>query len=181
MTTMVRNLWGAAAMAAFLLAMVVNTSWAEVTYRLGSGDKLRVIVFGEEELSGEFEVDGSGSMTVPLVGEVQVGGKTLREAEQTIAAAYTGDYLVNPKVNVEVLNYRPIFILGEVKKPGNYPYINGMTVLQAVSVAEGYTYRAKRNNVIIKRTVDGQQNEMSVGENEPVIPGDVIHVDERFF
>ena len=150
-------------------------------YKLGPGDRVRVIVYGEKDLSGEYEVDGTGSLTLPLVGEVNVGQKSVREAEQTVITAYLGDYLINPRVNVEILNYRPVFILGEVKTPGNYPYISGMTVLQAVTVAGGYTYRAKKSNMTLRRMVGKEEQEIDVTETTRIFPGDILTVQERLF
>src|SRR5437868_11183018 len=97
-------------------------------YKLGTGDKVRVTVFNEKDLSGDFDVNDQGVIALPLIGQVPVRGKSLSEVETTIAGRYGKDYLIDPKVNVEVLNYRPFFILGEVKNPGSYPYVNGMKV-----------------------------------------------------
>ena len=154
---------------------------AAPVYTLGPGDKVRLMIYGEDEISGEYELDGTGALTLPLVGEVLAGGLSVREAEQKINDAYKGDYLINPRVNVEVMNYRPIFILGEVKTPGNYAYINGMTALQAVTVAGGYTYRARKNKISLRRAVDGEEKEMYINEKARVFPGDIINVEERFF
>src|SRR5690606_8384373 len=102
-----------------------------------------VTVYGEPDLSGDFELDGGGKMALPLLGEVRVGDMTLREAEQAIAARLHPDYLIDPKVSIQVVNYRPFYILGEVKSPGSYPFVNGITVVQAVALAGGFTYRAR--------------------------------------
>ncbi len=150
-------------------------------YQLGSGDRLKIVVYGEPELSGEFDVDGSGVLSLPLVGEVQGGGLTVRALERVIENAYRGDYLLNPRVSAEVLNFRPFYILGEVKNPGNYPYISGMTALNAVAVAGGYTYRARKNQIQVTRTIGGREEELILSEGDKVMPGDVIHIDERFF
>lgn len=151
-----------------------------IEYTLGSGDRLRVIVFGEEDLSGEFEVDGSGSVSLKLLGRVQVGGMTLPQAErQIVAGLKSGGFLIDPRVAVEVMNFRPFFILGEVEKRGQYPFVNGMTVAQAVAIAGGYTYRAAQNRITIERF--GTKGERPAGENMPVLPGDIIRVPERFF
>src|SRR5690606_40796847 len=115
-------------------------SAGRVEYRLGPQDKIQVTVFNEPDLSGEFELDGEGRVALPLIGDVTVGGMTVRNAEQTIAAELYPDYLQNPKVSIQVTNYRPFYILGEVKEPGGYPYANDMTVIQAVALAGGFTY-----------------------------------------
>lgn len=149
-------------------------------YRLDTGDKLRITVFGEEELSGEFEVDDSGSISLPLIGEVPAATKSVRELERAVAKQLADGYLVNPRVSIEVLNYRPFYILGEVEKPGKYPYVNGMTVLNAVAVAGGYTYRARKEQIIVVR---GGKNgeEITARESTPVLPGDIVRVPERLF
>jgi polysaccharide export outer membrane protein len=150
-------------------------------YRLGTGDKVRITVFGEKDLSGDFDVNDQGVAALPLIGPTKLAGKTISEAETQITASYAKDYLVNPRVNVEVLNYRPFFILGEVKNPGSYPYVNGMTVVNAVALAGGYTPRAKRDHVMVKRAAKAVAGEQEVGEDAVILPGDVIRVPERFF
>lgn len=150
-------------------------------YRLGSGDKLRVTVFNEKDLSGDFDVSDQGLVAMPLIGQVRVGGLTISEAQQLITEKYGKDYLVSPRVNVEVLNYRPFFILGEVKNPGSYPYVSGMTVLNAVALAGGYTPRGNRSNITVKHGANPQGSEESIQEDAVVLPGDVIRVHERFF
>jgi polysaccharide biosynthesis/export protein VpsN len=152
-----------------------------VAYRLGSGDKVRVTVFGEKDLSGDFEVNDQGIVALPLIGPVQVAGKTINEVEAVITQKYGKNYLVNPRVNVEVLNYRPFYILGEVQKPGSYPYVGGMTVLNAIALAGGYTPRADRDDIKIKRAATPSAGEQPVTENSVVLPGDVVSVPERFF
>ena len=149
-------------------------------YRLGSGDKLRVIVFGEQDLSGEFDVTGAGKVSLPLIGQVQAAGLTLDEFEHEVGEKLRQGYLTNPKVSVEVLNYRPFYIIGEVTKPGEYPYTNGMTVLNAVAVAGGYTYRANDEKVFITR---GNSTEAGYPINQAlkVLPGDIVRIPERFF
>lgn len=154
---------------------------ATVAYKLGSGDKLRVTVFGEKDLSGDFDVNDQGIVALPLIGPVAVGGKTLSEAESIITEKYGKNYLVNPRVNVEVLNYRPFYILGEVGRPGSYPYVGGMTMLNAIALAGGYTPRANRDRIEVKRAANPNGAEQEMHENDPVLPGDVIRVPERFF
>ncbi|NIJ41613.1 polysaccharide export outer membrane protein [Parvibaculum indicum] len=149
-------------------------------YRLGSGDKLRVIVFGEEDLSGEFDVTGAGMVSLPLIGQVRAQGLTVDEFENAIRNKLLDGYLKNPRVSVEVLNYRPFYIIGEVNSPGQYPYTSGMTVLNAVAVAAGYTYRANEDRVYITRG-DGEEEAYAADQTVKVLPGDVIRVPERFF
>lgn len=150
-------------------------------YTLGGGDELRVIVFGEDDLSGEFVVDGDGFVALPLIGEVQAGGLTLREFEQEVATALAEGYLRDPRVSAEVLNFRPFYIIGEVSNGGEYPFVQGMTVLNAVAVAGGYTYRADRNRVFITRVNSPGELEYQASQGVNVLPGDIIRIPERFF
>ncbi|WP_262692800.1 polysaccharide biosynthesis/export family protein [Kordiimonas aestuarii] len=150
-------------------------------YQLGSGDKIRVTVYGEEDLSGEFELDGTGLVALPLIGPVSVGGNDVATAEKAIGEKLADGYLVNPRVSIEVLNYRPFYILGEVKQPGSYPYVNGMTVLNAIALASGFTYRANEKKIVITRKVNGEERKVTVEDTTLVYPGDIIRVPERFF
>lgn len=148
-------------------------------YRLGSGDKIKVTVFGHENMSGEFSVAGNGSVSLPFIGSVKAGGRTISQLERTIVLRLTPDYLKNPRVSVEVLNFRPFDIIGEVTKPGSYPYRSGMTVINAVAMAGGFTYRAKENGFRIKRAGKGTSEKAQ--RNTLVLPGDVIEILERWF
>lgn len=150
-------------------------------YRLGPGDALRVIVFGEEQLSGEFRVDGAGKVAMPLIGEVNAKDRTSRQLESEIADRLSQGYVKDPKVSVEVLTHRPFFILGEVRNPGQYQYVNGMTALSAVAMAGGYTYRAKEDHVLIARGSDPKKELRRAPVTTPVMPDDVIRVPERYF
>lgn len=153
----------------------------EPDYRLGPGDKLRVIVYGEEDLTGEFVVGGSGAVALPLVGEVNVKDRTVAEFQTDVATRLREGYLTDPKVSVEVLTYRPFFILGEVNKPGTYPYTSGLTVITAVATAQGFTYRANTKKVFLKRANESREREMPLGAALLVQPGDTIRIGERFF
>ena len=151
---------------------------ADEEYRLGTGDQLRITVFGHEDLSMEtVEVDSGGRITMPLAGDLRVVGRTQREVEQSIVEALSPEYLKNPVVSVEVLEHRAFYIIGEVADPGPYPYTGGMRVINAVAMAGGFTYRAVEDEFVIQR--DGQP--ISAGKETPVRPGDVIEVAERFF
>jgi polysaccharide export outer membrane protein len=151
-------------------------------YRLGSGDRVRVTVFGEKDLSGDFAVSDKGTVSMPLIGDVRAAGKSLREFEAEIVRQLRPDYLRNPKVSVEVVNFRPFYIIGEVQKPGGYPYVAGMTVMQAVALAGGFTYRARESSVVIRRALkSGGYREEEAGPTAPVFPGDTVRVRERFF
>ena len=153
----------------------------QAEYKTGSGDKLRVTVFGHEDLSGDFLVDGSGYVSLPLIGNVKAGDSTARELEMAIIDKLKPDYLKNPRVGVEVLNYRPFYILGEVKNPGSYPYVSGMKVINAIALSGGYTYRGRENRVLITRAADPERKQIPADHDTVVLPGDVIEVPERFF
>ena len=148
-------------------------------YRLGDGDQIRVIVFSEPDLSGEFEVDDTGAVSLPLIGQVGAGGKTLREFEESIKEQLRQGYLKDPRVSVQVLNYRPFYIIGQVNQPGEYPYVNGMNVLNAIALAGGYTPRG--NTFKVRITRDGQESTHAASAGTILEPGDVIQVPERFF
>lgn len=150
-------------------------------YRLGAADKLRITVFGEEALSGEFVVNGSGQISMPLIGEVQATGLTLPQFQERVAATLADGYINEPRVSAEVLNYRPFYILGEVKKPGEYPYTAGLTVVNAVATAEGFTYRADTRRVYIKRADSSGEQAFPLTTAIQVAPGDTVRIGERFF
>ncbi len=152
------------------------------SYRLGPGDQVRIITFGEENLTGEFRVNDSGNIALPLIGAVHSAGLTSGELETVVAAALRRDNLVrNPSVAVEVIAYRPIYVLGEVNKPGQYAYQPGMTVVTAVAVAGGFTYRAVEGYAAVVRTVEGKAIEGKASRQAFVQPGDVVTVFERRF
>jgi polysaccharide export outer membrane protein len=149
-------------------------------YRLDSGDQLRITVFRHEDLSGEFVLDGNGNLALPLIGEVRGGGRTLRELESQIETAFNeGGFLVNPQVGIEVLSYRPFYILGEVNQPGSYAYVSGMTGITAVAMAGGFTNRARQSSMSVQRR--GEDGRRSMGLASTVLPGDILNIDERFF
>jgi protein involved in polysaccharide export with SLBB domain len=151
-------------------------------YRLASGDRVRVTVFRHVDLSGEFQLDGEGFFAMPLVGEIQGGGLNARQLETEIEKRLKdGGYLVNPQVGIEVLNYRPFYIIGEVNNPGSYQYVNGMTVINAVALAGGFTYRADQDDIIINRGGSQGPEVEDVLLDTEVLPGDIINVTERFF
>ncbi|WP_425061643.1 polysaccharide biosynthesis/export family protein [Pyruvatibacter mobilis] len=155
----------------------------DIKYQLDAGDRVRVIVFNEPDLSGEFEVDGTGVVSLPLIGKVSARGLTARDFEDAIATALLDGYLKDPRVSIEVLNFRPFYIIGEVENGGEYDYVPDMTVLNAVALAGGYTYRADDRRVYI--TQAGANSEVEVrldeGAGIQVLPGDIIRVPERFF
>lgn len=155
-------------------------AFADEAYRLGPGDKIKVTVFGHEDLSGEFELDATGSVALPLIQSVPAGGRTPAQLEKEITGRLEPEYLRNPKVSVEVLSYRPFYIYGEVMKPGSFPYVNGMTVYNAIALAGGFSYRARTSSVRLRRA-EGDKAAADVPLETVVRPGDVIEVRERYF
>jgi polysaccharide biosynthesis/export protein len=150
-------------------------------YTLDSGDKLRVVVFGQDGLTNSYSVDAGGNITMPLIGAVSARGLTTAELSAAIGARLKQGFIREPHVAVEIEAYRPFFILGEVTYPGQYPYVANMTVETAVAIAGGYTPRALHERVVISRTVDGQTVRTTVPVGTPVRPGDTVIVDERWF
>lgn len=169
----------------FLLTAAAPVRAAEdltvASYRLDAGDKVRVTVYGHEDLSGEFEVDGTGGLALRLAGTVQAEGLTAAELEAAIVGKLKPDYLRDPRVSVEILGYRPVYVIGEVQSPGSYPYTSGMTAINAVALAGGYTYRAQKSKVTIVRGTEQDQKTIKADPDTPLLPGDVIEVPERFF
>ncbi|QEL22581.1 polysaccharide export protein [Bosea sp. F3-2] len=150
-------------------------------YRLASGDRLRIIVFGQDNLSNIYAVDGSGRISMPLINTVEAQGRTTQQLAQAIEAKLRGGYLREPKVSVEVDAYRPFFVLGEVTTSGQFPFVNGMTVQTAVAIAGGFTPRGQRSSAEVTRQVDGQTVTATVPITYPVQPGDTIVIKERWF
>lgn len=171
----------------FLIAMAfvpLDGAWAQepsLEYRLGPGDKVKVTVFGEEDLSGEYELGSLGVIAMPLIGAVRGATRTEKELEEAISAKLIDGFLKNPRVAVEVLNYRPFYIIGEVKRPGSYPFVNGMSVINAVAMGGGFTYRAAEKNIFITRSNDRDKKKEKADFRTRVLPGDVIRVEERLF
>jgi polysaccharide export outer membrane protein len=150
-------------------------------YRLATGDRLRVSVYGHDDLSGEFEVDGRGQLSLPLIQDIDAANKTLNELEADITDELQPDYLKNPRVSVEILSYRPFYIVGEVNDPGSYPFVSGMTVINGVALAGGFTYRAQKTRIKIIRDHTTSKEEIEASADTAVLPGDVIEIGERFF
>lgn len=164
-------------------ASVSRSSGAEAGsgYKLGSGDKLHMNVFGQKDLNGDYVVDGGGNVQLPLIGEIHAAGKTVGEFQREVTAKLADGFLVNPNVTIEVTNYRPFYIMGEINKPGEYPYVNGMSVLNAVALAGGFTVRADDSEVYIRRNGADKEKQYPADETTKVYPGDIIRVPERFF
>lgn len=150
-------------------------------YQLGAGDKIRLNVFGEEELSGEFVVSGAGLLSIPLAGDIPAAGRTIGDVQRAVEESLRARYILNPQVSAEVLTYRPFYVLGEVNKPGTYPYAAGLTVLNAVATAGGFTYRGDTGRVYIRRDGSVREEAFALSSSLQVAPGDTIRIAERLF
>ena len=154
---------------------------AQESYRLGAGDKLKITVYNEPTLTGEYAITSEGNVSMPLIGDVPAGGISIKALQQALTAKLAS-FVKDPIVSVEPTTYRPYYILGEVNKPGEYPYSMGLKVEQAVAAAGGYTYRANRGTVFVRRSENEKEQRFNVKEQRvPVLPGDTIRVGERFF
>jgi protein involved in polysaccharide export with SLBB domain len=150
-------------------------------YRLGPNDKTRIIVFGQPQLTGDFSLDGNGVLAFPLIGNVEANGMTPRELQAAITSKLNPDYIQNPSVSVEVATRRPFYVVGEVQKPGSYPYVTDLTVLNAIATAGGQTYRAQMAGFYVKRRVNGQIVRVAASQETQLEPGDTVIVRERYF
>ena len=159
-----------------------NVGPQDENYRLGAGDKVRLIVYGENDLGGEYLVDGGGAVQLPLLGQTPAAGMTVHDFEDSIGAKFVSKhYLKDPRVSVEVENYRPFYIMGEVRVPGQYPYVNGMNALNAVALAGGYTYRADDSDIYVRRNGSSKEEKDPADQTTKINPGDIIRIDERIF
>jgi polysaccharide export outer membrane protein len=154
---------------------------ADEPYRLDSGDRLRIVVFGQDGLTSSYGIDTAGKINMSLIGAVTARGLTTAQLQQAIATRLRQGYIRDPKVAVEVELYRPFFVLGEVATPGQFPFVPDMTVENAVAIAGGYSPRAYRYQVEIHRQVEGALVHAAVPPNCPVRPGDIVVVAERWF
>ena len=157
-------------------------------YRVDSGDKVKITVYNEPTLTGTFVVDGQGVVSMPLIGDVSVKNLTVQELQRLIETKLKGNpaagvqgYVRNPQVSAEVANYRPFYILGEITRPGEYPFISGLTVMKAVAAAGDFTYRADKNKIFIKSMDSPDEHEVRLTPSTLVRPGDTIRIRERFF
>ena len=167
---------------------VVNSLEAETpasttdTYRLSPGDKLKVTVFNEQDLTGEFQVNERGNVAFPLAGEIKASGSTPDEFRDRLTQRLRGKFVKNPRVSIEMVNYRPFNVLGEVRNAGQYAYRPGISVQDAVAMAGGFTYRANTRTVYIRRAdASGEITVQTDGEKVPILPGDNLRVPERYF
>jgi polysaccharide biosynthesis/export protein len=153
----------------------------EAPYTLDAGDRLRVVVFGQDGLSNTYAVDGAGKITMPLIGPVEARGRTTNEVTAAIVTKLKAGYIREPHVAVEVENFRPFFILGEVTTAGQYAYVNGLTVQSAVAIAGGFSPRALKTGARVARVVNGQTVTANVPLSYPLRPGDTVTIEERWF
>jgi len=165
-----------------LLLLSPFTLAGQNQYAIGPGDLISVSVFGEPDLSvKKVKVGGDGSISVPLIGQVSVKGQTASQLESKLESMLKAGFMKDPKVTVAILDYRPFYVYGEVKKPGGYPYKDGLTVEKAIALAGGLTPRASKRKVTLKRENSGDDKGAKVGLKAAVTPGDVITVGESFF
>ncbi len=149
--------------------------------RLQAGEKIRVTVYGEASLSGDYQIDPEGFITLPLMGTVKAAGYTRSELEMELAKDLKGEYLRNPKVTVSVVEFRPLYILGEVEKPGAYPYSVGLDPMSVIALAGGPTYRASRSTILVRHSGESAMREYAQSSMIPIMPGDIIKVPQRYF
>ena len=150
--------------------------------KLGPNDRLKITVFGQPTLTGEYALDGNGVLAFPLIGNVPANGSTTSELQQKIAAKLSPDYMVNPNVSAEIVTRRPFYVIGEVQKPGNYPYVSDMTAVNAIAMAGGFTRRARKNDFYIRRLdKDGKVVRIEANAGTALQAGDTLEVRERLF
>ncbi len=151
-------------------------------HHLAPGDKLKISVFNEPDLTGDFAIDENGNIAFPLIGELKAAGLGVDEFKANLVEALQGGFVRNPRVNVDVLNYRPINIIGEVKNAGQYPYRPGMMAQDVAAIAGGYTYRANENTLHVIRGTNKNQITVDLRkENIAIFPGDSVKISERYF
>lgn len=158
-----------------------NAVSTQSDYRLSINDKVRVKVYGETDISGDYEVDSRGFISIPLAGSVRAEGISTRQLERAVADALSKGMLRDPRVNVEIVQHRPYYILGEVKRAGEYPYKPGMTVRDAVATAGGFTYRANEGNAYVRRAGAAADELVPLDAPVAIAPGDNIRIPERYF
>jgi polysaccharide export outer membrane protein len=175
------NSFAASPMPVGYAAPMAGPARYDASYHLDAGDKLRVVVYGQEGLTNSYAIDAGGSITMPLIGAVPARGRTTAGLAGEIAARLRNGYIREPSVAVEIDTYRPFFILGEVSAPGQYPYVPNMTVESAVAIAGGFSPRAKRDVVTVTHTEAGGSMRAVVPLGTPLAPGDTVFVGERWF
>jgi protein involved in polysaccharide export with SLBB domain len=150
-------------------------------YKLGVSDKIRVTVYNEPNLTGEYPISPSGNVSLPLIGEIAANGRTVAAVRQEVQERFADGYLRDPKVTIDIVTFRPFYILGEITHPGELPYSDGMTVLNAVATAQGFTYRANKKYVFIKHKGEATEARIPLTPDLRVLPGDTVRIGERYF
>jgi polysaccharide export outer membrane protein len=163
------------------LSLAPNGAVATADYKLGPNDRTRIIVYGQPSLTGEFVLDGNGVLAFPLIGNVDARGMTPSQLQAAITQRLDKDWVRNPSVSVEVSTRRPFYVVGEVQKPGSYPYVTDMNVLNAIATAGGETYRANMHDFWIKRKQNGRVVRVEANQESTLQPGDTVVVRERYF
>lgn len=153
----------------------------QVQYRIGPGDRIQLTVFREEALSGEFQVNEQGLMSLPLVGDIQAAGKTIPEFRADLTNLLGREFVRDPNVTLSVVDYRPVFILGEVENPGQFDYSENMTVFALVARAGGFTYRADQTVVMIRHENEAEETAYRLTSGGAVLPGDTVRLVARYF
>jgi protein involved in polysaccharide export with SLBB domain len=148
--------------------------------QLQPGEKIHITVYGEPTLSGDYQIDPSGFVSLPLAGTVKAVGLTQQQLEQALTTKYSSGYLKDPKITVGISEFRPFYIVGEVEKPGAYPYTGGLTVLSAIAIAGGTTYRANQSKVLIQHAGEDSMREYNMDAPIPLLPGDIIQIPRRY-
>lgn len=162
-------------------ASPLGASLASQPYRIGAGDRLRITTFGEDRFSGEFLVNGDGQIVFPLFGNIPARGLTTTDLAASIATRLGPDYVRDPRVTAEVISFRPVYILGEVARPGEYPFTEGMTVYALIAKAGGLSYRANGKHIYVRHENDGAEQRLRLQSTTRVQPGDTIRIPQRFF
>ena len=167
----------------FLFSVMAHAEGALTvsSYQLNAGDQVRINVFGEEDLSVESRLTDAGTISYPFLGEIRVRGLTVGQLEQLITKKLKGDYLINPRVNVTITEYRKFFVYGEVKDPGGFSFEPGLTLEKAVALAGGFSARANKREVEVTREVSGKKTSERMTLDKPILPGDIVNVRESFF
>lgn len=149
--------------------------------KLQAGEKIRLTVYGEASLSGDYQIDPSGVLSLPLAGPVKAAGLTQTQLKQEITQKLKSEFLKNPRVTISVIEFRPFYIIGEVEKPGSYPYSSGLNALSAIAIAGGTTYRASKSAILVQHPGESGLREYQLTGSVPILPGDIIRVPARYF
>jgi len=166
----------------FLLLLMLFSSFGYAyDYKLGSGDKIQIAVYGEDDLTAHLKIDKSGYISFPFLDDIQVINLSVKELEKVIHDGLFGDYLISPQVSVSITQYRPFFIHGQVNRPGGYPYQDDLTFDKAIAIAGGLSTRASKSGWIITRKIEGKNTEIEANVATQIFPDDIIKIEQSFF